>query len=57
MPNGKERTHDEFVCELSKINANIEVVGIYQKTSLRLSVLTACYGFTKNFLNFGYFAN
>ena len=57
MPNGKERTHDEFVCELSKINANIEVVGIYQKTSPRLSVLTACYGFTKNFLYFGYFEN
>ncbi len=57
MPNGKKRTHDEFVCELSKINANIEVVGIYQKTSLPLSVLTACYSFTKNFLNFGYFAN
>lgn len=34
MPSGKKRTHEEFIKELSKINASIQVLGIYKKNTI-----------------------
>ena len=48
MPSGKKRTHDEFIRELSKINASIQVLSRYEKNILPILCRCSVCGYEWN---------